>query len=78
MVNVIIFAPLGFLLPFLMRKPSFLKTVSISLAVILGVEIMQFITCLGVLDIDDIILNGIGSVIGYVAFLIYSKWKNAP
>ena len=73
--NIIIFIPLGFLLPFLMRKPSFLKTIGISLAVILCFEIIQFITCLGVLDLDDIILNGIGSAIGYLPFMIYTKLK---
>ena len=36
----------------------------------LGVEGIQFIVNVGSFDIDDIILNTLGSVIGYTVFLI--------
>jgi glycopeptide antibiotics resistance protein len=69
MANIFVFVPMGFLIPYLLHKPSFLKTIGISLAIIVGIELIQFITCLGILDIDDIILNAVGSVIGYAIYL---------
>ncbi|MGK9254043.1 VanZ family protein [Paenibacillus humicus] len=68
--NIILFVPMGFLLPLIIKKPSFLKTIGISFVIIFSIEIIQFITCLGVADIDDVILNIAGCAIGYTLYLI--------
>ncbi len=72
-VNIFIFLPMGLLISFLFRKPSFLKTIGISLAIISGIELLQFVTCLGILDIDDIILNTAGCAAGYLIFAFKNR-----
>ncbi|MBB6634421.1 VanZ family protein [Cohnella thailandensis] len=68
--NVFFFAPLGLLLPLIMKKPSAWKAMSMALFIILAVEIIQQFTGLGMADIDDVILNMAGSLIGLVFYSI--------
>ena len=72
--NIIPFAPFGFLLPITYRKfNSAIKVLPIGLASILLIEIFQFITKLGSCDVDDIILNMIGIVCGYLTFWVINR-----
>ena len=41
-----------------------------SLLLSLGVEVMQLITRVGSFDVDDIFLNTLGGVLGYIIFVI--------
>ena len=69
--NIIPFIPFGFLLPITYKKfSSAIKALSTGLASILLIEIFQFFTKLGNFDVDDIILNMIGIVCGYLMLLI--------
>ena len=64
--NIIMFIPLGFLLPKVFPKLSSLPRVLLATAVIItAVEIIQLFTLVGSCDIDDLILNIVGSAIGY-------------
>ena len=64
--NVIMFIPLGFLLPRVFEKVNrFWKILLATALVITAVEIIQLFTLVGTCDIDDLILNLIGSAIGY-------------
>ena len=64
--NIIMFVPLGFLLPKVFPKLSSLPRVLITTALIITlVEILQLFTLVGSCDIDDLILNVIGAAIGY-------------
>ncbi len=49
---------------------------SIIIGVISGlvIEIMQAILHVGIFDIDDVILNALGVMIGYGLFAILTKW----
>ena len=72
--NIIPFIPFGFLLPITYKKfSSAIKVLSIGLASILLIEIFQFFTKLGFFDVDDIILNMIGIVCGYLMLLIINR-----
>ena len=72
--NIIPFAPFGFLLPITYRKfNSAIKVLPIGLASILLIEIFQFFTKLGSFDVDDIILNMIGIVCGYLMFWVINR-----
>nr|WP_282446224.1 VanZ family protein [Paenibacillus silvae] len=71
--NILCFVPLGFLLALKLEKNSMVRVALISLGIILGIEITQFITCLGIADVDDVILNMLGSGLGYVLFLMIEK-----
>lgn len=72
--NVIMFIPLGFLLPRVFPHLTSLPRVLLVTAVLItAVEITQLFTLVGSCDIDDLILNIIGSAIGYGFHLIAKK-----
>ena len=72
--NIIPFIPFGFLLPITYKKfSSAISIFVIGLASILVIESFQFFTKLGSFDVDDIILNMIGIVCGYVIFLVINR-----
>ncbi len=67
--NVLAFAPFGFLLPMIWKKlRHFLPAVLITAVFSLCIECFQLITRVGSFDVDDIILNTAGGIIGYVIF----------
>ncbi|MBN8194230.1 VanZ family protein [Bacillus sp. NTK074B] len=73
---VILFMPLGFLLPKVFSNLNTLKNVLFfALVLSLCIEVFQFLTKLGVLDVDDVILNLIGAALGYLIFKIQIKSK---
>lgn len=68
--NIVPFVPFGFLLPIAYKRiNSFVKVFSVGLLSVILIEVFQFITKLGSFDVDDIMLNSIGIIIGY--FLIW-------
>lgn len=71
--NVLIFLPLGFLLPMGSTKTSFFKTVLISFELSLAIEVFQLISKLGCFDVDDLLLNTFGGILGYILFWICSR-----
>jgi len=76
--NVIMFVPLGFLLPCLFPVQRRLwKTTLVSLCVLVIVEATQFITRLGTCDVDDLILNLIGVIAGYLIWRLAYKFTNS-
>ncbi len=68
--NVLIFVPFGFFMPMASRYRSFFSTLFWSFLLSLGVESFQLISRVGCFDVDDILLNTIGGVLGYVVFVI--------
>lgn len=72
--NIFLFIPIGYFLPrlwpYLRNFFSFLLTCT---AAIVLVELLQLVTLLGSLDIDDLILNLFGMVTGYLLFIIFKK-----
>jgi len=74
--NIIPFIPIGFLIPINYYKlRGFIKTLLMSLIFIIVIEAIQFVTMLGYFDIDDIVLNLLGSLIGYFIYKAKSKKK---
>ena len=67
--NIILYTPLGILLPlFFTKVVGYRYVFLISLFISLIIETFQYLTSFGVFDIDDIILNITGSLIGYFIF----------
>jgi glycopeptide antibiotics resistance protein len=64
--NIVLFAPMGILLPCIFHSLSkFRKFLIVILIILISVEIGQWLTRSGSCDIDDIILNLIGAVVFY-------------
>lgn len=61
--NILVFIPLGFFVSNKNSKNVF-KALIICLGVILSIECIQLLFKIGFFDVDDIILNFIGSLIG--------------
>ena len=69
--NVLAFAPFGFLLPTLSKNyRNFFVTTFLSLLFSLCVETTQLVLRVGIFDVDDIFMNTIGGMLGYIAFAI--------
>ena len=74
--NIILLVPIGFLLPFLLEKMNWKKAVLLAVLSGLVIEGLQTILHVGIFDIDDVILNGLGFMIGYWKFLIFPRFWN--
>ena len=69
--NFILFYPMGVFLPCLFRSVRTVKkSLLISLCTILSVEIVQLVFRLGIFDIDDLILNMAGWILGFLTLSI--------
>lgn len=69
--NVVGFLPFGVILPVLKRNMrSFWKILLLSFEFSAMIEVTQLITRVGSFDVDDIILNTAGGVLGYILFAI--------
>ena len=72
--NIVLFVPWGFLIAqtFIFLRSWLLVSLS-SLALSLLAEVIQFIFKVGLFDVDDIILNTLGGIIGYAGFIIWMR-----
>ena len=68
--NIALFVPMGFLVSFVYRKMTWQKSLALAVAVGLAIEGMEVVFRVGIFDIDDVILNAVGVIIGYWAFAI--------
>jgi glycopeptide antibiotics resistance protein len=81
--NLLMFVPMGYLLPLITRKLStFSKVVIISSGISLMIEIFQLITSLlygftfRYANVDDIIINTLGSAIGFLLLKLTFPFVN--
>ena len=71
--NIMLFIPLGFLLPRIWRKYEVLwKTVLSGITFSLAIELSQLFNY-RVTDIDDLLMNTLGALIGWVIFRLLKK-----
>lgn len=72
--NIVMFVPFGILLGVLFNF-KFIKSVVIFEVGLLVFETAQLISRRGVFDIDDIILNTIGFLLGYITVVIINNFR---
>jgi glycopeptide antibiotics resistance protein len=78
-VNVILFLPVGMLLPFFFKKGKYLKTCALGLLLTVFFELFQIISCYGWFTYADIIHNAAGAFIGaFIHFLLLKIAKEKP
>ncbi|OGG41356.1 hypothetical protein A2837_02460 [Candidatus Kaiserbacteria bacterium RIFCSPHIGHO2_01_FULL_46_22] len=75
--NIVLLVPIGFLVPFVYQNITWKKTLALATATGLAIETMQVVLKVGIFDIDDVILNALGFMIGYFVFVILDKWVRA-
>ena len=67
--NILAFVPFGYLLPKIVtRKLGVFYTVLFTLEFSVFVELIQLVTRTGSFDVDDLILNTIGGLVGYTLY----------
>ena len=72
--NVIMFIPFGILVPFIwegMRR--FYRCIPVAFACTVSIETMQLLTQRGYCQLDDVVMNTLGAIIGYFIFLILHR-----
>lgn len=70
--NIGLFIPYGIFL-MVKNEASILKLILLPLTTIALIEILQFLTHRGSMDIDDLILNLLGIFVGYICYPIFKK-----
>lgn len=77
LMNVFLFVPIGLSLPFVLGKgriPEYL-TVLAALAFTAGIEYMQYRYALGWCEVDDVIMNTLGAVLGTLSHCLSRNWE---
>ena len=65
--NVCAFMPMAFFLPLLFKKQNKFRYFVITMVLmILGIEFLQLVTGSGRFDVDDLMINTVGGVVGYL------------
>ena len=73
--NVVLFIPFGIFIPLMVSwQQKFLPFVILTTGLLLLVELLQYLTGLGALVVDDMILNFCGVMIGRIFWRLL--WKN--
>jgi glycopeptide antibiotics resistance protein len=73
---LLVFIPLGLLLPVVFVNLRTLRNIIFtSVYVSILIEVLQYIALLGVFDIDDIILNTLGTVLGFWLYKVFPFQK---
>jgi len=72
--NIALLVPVGFLVALMYRNMTWKKSLALGAVAGLCIEVMQTVLRVGIFDIDDVILNALGVVIGYGTFAILANW----
>ncbi|NBH24632.1 VanZ family protein [Lachnospiraceae bacterium] len=74
--NVVVFIPFGFLLPYVIKHGrNFFVMLIHAFLFVTGIEVFQLFSAFGAFDVDDILLNCFGAVLGYLVYLGYESRK---
>ena len=72
--NVVAFMPFGFCLPLIAdHRIKFFGCMLYTFGLSLAIELIQLVSKVGSFDVDDLMLNTLGGVLGYLTFLCYKK-----
>jgi glycopeptide antibiotics resistance protein len=72
--NIVCFIPFGFMLPILSTKArKFILVCLISFELSIVIEITQLIFKVGSFDVDDIVLNTLGGLVGFILYYTVNK-----
>lgn len=81
-LNVVLFVPLGLILPLFLRISSARRVAMTGFFLSLGIELAQFVADVTVstgrvADVDDLLGNTLGALVGYAAFRIMVQLPTA-
>ena len=73
--NIAALIPLGFFVPMVFSKINWRKIALTAIITGLAIELVQMYLHIGIFDIDDVILNGLGVMIGFWKFNFYEQFS---
>lgn len=73
--NIVAFIPFGILIPLLYRI-NFIRFITLFIMSIVLIEVIQGLTLLGSFDVNDVIQNSLGAVVGFGAYKLGIRTKN--
>lgn len=77
-LNILMLAPLGFLLPLISKKFDSVKNILlVAFTFTIFIELFQLITHRGIFELDDLFHNTIGSIIGYSIVKVFLEFKDS-
>lgn len=69
--NLLVFFPVGFLIPiWRLEKTGCIRIIIYSFLFSLCIETLQLITRVGVFDVDDLMMNTVGGLLGWICYCI--------
>ncbi len=72
--NIVAFMPFGFFLPMVIKNcKGWLLVTLLTLTTSFVIETVQLVTKVGSFDVDDIVLNTLGGILGYSCYYIVHK-----
>ena len=71
--NTVLFVPVGLLVTMVYRRITWQKSLALAVAVGLTMEGMEGVFRVGIVDVDDVILNAFGVVSGYWVFRFWER-----
>ncbi|WP_054026194.1 VanZ family protein [Bacillus sp. FJAT-28004] len=72
--NIIIFIPFGFLLPVIAgKKLNIVQLITFSFLLSLCLELIQLFSRIGSFDVDDLLLNTLGAILGFFTLNVITK-----
>lgn len=75
--NVVCFVPFGLFIPYIFnRRLSFFRVLFITFLFSLTIEGIQLYFKIGIFDVDDLLLNTLGGIAGYLIYKIVSIIRN--
>jgi glycopeptide antibiotics resistance protein len=76
--NLLLFIPLGFLIPLVWERLRFAQGLLIALGVSIGIELLQYLSrtfgSMRTADVNDVILNVVGAGLGLVVGML-PRWR---
>lgn len=64
-MNVVVFVPVGLLAGLASRSMNWIKALALALCISIPIEVLQFTFEKGFAELDDVMHNSLGCVIGY-------------
>ena len=72
--NLLVFFPVGMLVPLWRTKPTgLIRIIIYTFLFTLSIETLQLVTKVGVFDVDDLMMNTLGGVAGWICYSIAHK-----
>lgn len=72
--NIVLLIPVGLLVPLVYRNIAWKGAFLVAVAYGLVIEGVQVVLRTGIFDVDDVILNGFGVMVGYWISISFLRW----